>query len=251
MSWTEVVSLHPNAPLRLGYYLLAAIMCCALAMPIGILWTKLLVIKTPPIEMAPIAEEPVKNAPSLSSPAETVTREAPPSAVLPREGVPAESAPSADAPTAGVPTVTVPTQTLPGETPSALLPRLEDIPDITTIPSSSASLPIVSPSGKRAEPGGVSAHAQVVALMNLLARKKAGVRHTAPAAKSSTANSGTQSRSVYTTPRPPANSVKTAAADVGANSIDHRGPGPGVLGGPATSSASSAGLNGTGIQHRR
>ena len=129
MSWTEVVSLHPNAPLRLGYYLLTAIMCCALAIPIGILWTKLLVIKTPPIEMAPIAEEPAKNPPSLSSPAETVTREAPPSAVLPREGVPAESAPSAGAPTAGIPTVTVPTATLPGEAPSALLlPRLEVFP---------------------------------------------------------------------------------------------------------------------------
>jgi hypothetical protein len=242
MSSSQAVSSYPNTQLRLGYYLLAAMVSGLLAMPTGMLLSRLLLNKTPPMDLSPTATESPVIAPGLSPPAAGATSEAAPSPALPRESAPAESAPIPAIPMAMAPSEAAP----PVVAPSAVLPpQALDIPDIAVAPSASGNLQISRPQGKQADRAQAAAHAAVLALMKSLGSHGSGTPHARRAAKQDPGGANGSRNSHAPQPLPGASPVPSAAS-----ALDRRGARPGVLGGPATSLASNAGLNGTGMRHR-
>jgi hypothetical protein len=249
MSLSQAFSSYPNTQLRLGYYLLAAMVSGLLAMPTGMLMSRLLPNKTPPTELAPTATQPLRTAPSLSPPEADVTSAIAPSPALPRESAPAESAltpatPMAMAPSEAAPPVIAPSAVLPP--PAAVRPsQALDIPGIAVAPSASGNLQIGRPQGKPADRAQAAAHAAVLAVLKSLGSHGSGTPHARRAGKPDPA-AGHGGRNIHAPqPLPGASPVPSAAS-----ALDRRGAGPGVLGGPATSLASNAGLNGTGMRHR-
>jgi hypothetical protein len=211
-------------------------------MPTGMLLSRLLPNKTPPTELPPTATQPPLTAPSLSPPAPGVTSAIAPSPALPRESAPAESAltpaiPMAMAPSEAAPPVVAPSAVLP--------PQALDIPGIAVAPSASGNLQVSRPQGKPADRAQAAAHAAVLAVLKSLGSHGSGTPHARRAAKPDPA-AGHGGRNIHAPqPLPEASPVPSAAS-----ALDRRGARPGVLGGPATSLASNAGLNGTGMRHR-
>jgi hypothetical protein len=238
MSSSQAFSSYPNTQLRLGHYLLAAMVSGLLAMPTGMLLSRLLLNKTPPMELPPTATQPPLTAPSLSPPEAGVTSAIAPSPALPRESAPAESAPTpaiqmAMAPSEAAPPVAAPSAVLP--------PQALDSPGIAVAPSASGNLQISRPQGKPADRAQAAAHAAVLAVLKSLGSHGSFTPHARRAAKPDPGG-----RNIHAPqPLPGASPVPSAAS-----ALDRRGARPGVLGGPATSLASNAGLNGTGMRHR-
>ena len=240
MSLAHTLSLHPGSlppegPARLANGLLLALATAALALPVAMIWMKLVVTRPPPIEVLP---------PSPAGAADETDRgiaaavAVPPIMVLPRESVaPPEpagmerlapvEAPSADG--------------LPARAPGAIALPPVGLPDAAASPSIAAggARPLTLP-GNRARAGS-SAHAQVVALLEMMARQKSSTTHRTAVAKPQAAGKAATSKP----PRP----QPVAAALAMVPSIPHRGVVAGVLGGPATAAGAPV-LDGTTLRHK-
>jgi hypothetical protein len=228
MSFTEVVSLQGRAPSWLGHCLLALLVSGMLAMPVGMLLSRLLVSSVPPVPVAPSETAAARPAPSLAKPDEGETREAAPQ----QNTVPAS--PSGPA----LPSVMTPPPAWTGEAPLAALPSAaQGAPDMSGVPTGSGSgaLPLLRPTRKLAAGESTTVHAQVLALLKSLARLK-----TAPPPQVKRAPASEPARRM---PQQPG-VVSTASL------TDRHGPAPAVIGGPASPRVTNAALNGAGMGHR-
>jgi len=232
MSFIEVVSLHGRVPSRLGHHLIALLVSGMLAMPVGMLMSRLQVSRVPPVPVAPREATAAKPAPSLARPDDGVTREKAPRVLAsPQNAIPAGP------PAPPLPSVMAPLPPWTEEAPiAALPPAAADIPDISGAPSGSGpgALPLLRPTGKLAAGESATVHAQVLALLKSLARLK-----TAPPPRLKRAPASEPVRRVQ-----PPGVVSTA------NLADRHNPAPAVIGGAASPRVTNAVLNGTEMGRR-
>ena len=246
MSSSDAVALYQHTHPKLAYYLTTAIVGGLLAIPTGMLVTSLLATKTVPTTTVSAASQQTEGVPSQSALDKSTTRDVAPSAALPSEGVGGDGAPSIGAPTTIVPAATAAAATIsPPASTGAVPPEADRIAGLAVAPGAAGTADISHPRALRTDRAHATAHAAVLALAKILTNRRGGTQHARRAVKE-VARNESGSRPIGSPQQP----VGTATMQQAAGALDRRGGRPGILGGAATDSASSAGLNGTGMRHR-
>ena len=261
MSSSESVAPYQSTQLKLGYYLAAAIVSGMVAVPAGMMVTKMLATRWAPAPAAiPGPGAPTETggdavAPRIALPAEraptaTVTTDsAPPS--VPAQSARSDGAPGADAAPAAV---------VPAPGPAAIAPTTE--PAIAAAPPADATVDLDVASGmsgnldrsrlgtSRTDRAPTTAHAAVRALLDRMAHPTSKAQAARRAMKPPPALAGKPN--VRAAPHQQAAGAAAVSGAAGLTAVavdlDQRHPRPVVLGGPAATSVN--GINGTAIRRR-